>query len=313
MRGASRLGRLQVALIGLAMAGVTAGAATIAGSATLKAGSLEALIAACQRVLPSSSSVAGLLGVLFLILATAVVAVGAHSLLRQLRRTARHLGNLQRTGETVTVGSVHCVVLAVERPLAFCAGLLKPRVYLSRGTLAQLSRTELEAVVAHEVHHLRGRDPLRQLLLRSLADALFFLPVLKEMTARYVALRELAADEAAIEALAERRSIASALLRFTEVAPKGLAVAGIAAERVDHLRGDPLATSWRLPRRAIAISAASALLLLLALLSLASTGPPTTTSIPILLAQSCMPLMGLALIAAMVAPIGTLQGRRPPR
>jgi len=309
MRGAARLGRLQLALIGLALAAVGTGVAAMLGSASLDAGSLQAVAAACQQVLPASSSIAGLLGLLFVALAVAVVVQGTRSLLRQLRDTSRHLETLPTTGETVIVRSTRCIVIAGERPVAFCAGLLRPRVHLSRGALAQLSEPELEAVVAHELHHVGGRDPLRLLLLRSLADALFFLPVLKEMTARYVALRELAADEAAVEALGERRSIAAALLRFTERESPRLAVAGIAAERVDHLRGDPLATRWRLPRRAAAASAASAALLVVALVHLTSVESPTTTSLPLLLAQSCMPLMGLAALAAILAPMVRLRQR----
>lgn len=307
MRGASRLGRLQVTLTALAITAIAIGANAMVGSATFEGGSLAALAVKCRHALPSSSSIAGLLGFLFLILAIVVVALGARSLLKQLRDTSAHLRTLPGTGETVTVGSVQCFVVGVDRPLAFCAGLLRPRIHLSRGTLAQLPEPELAAVVAHELHHVHGRDPLRQLLLRSLADALFFLPVLKEMTIRYEALRELAADEAAIEALGERRSIASALLRFTEAGSPRLAVAGIAADRVDHLRGDPRATSWRLPRRATAESAASAALLLLALLQLTSLD--ASTSVPLVLAQSCMPLMTLGALAAILAPVLSLRRR----
>jgi len=52
-------------------------------------------------------------------------------------------------------------VLADERPRAFCAGLIRPRVYVSSGAIALLDGAALAAVLAHERHHASRRDPLR--------------------------------------------------------------------------------------------------------------------------------------------------------
>ena len=56
-------------------------------------------------------------------------------------------------------------------PLAFCAGLLRPRVFVSEGALARLGARALTAVVAHEGHHAARRDPLRILIARAIGDA----------------------------------------------------------------------------------------------------------------------------------------------
>ena len=84
-------------------------------------------------------------------------------------------------------------VIDDDRPLAFCAGLLHPRVYVSRGALGMLGEAELSAVLAHERHHARRRDPLRLASTRVLADALFFAPPLGELIRRQQSLAEIGA------------------------------------------------------------------------------------------------------------------------
>jgi hypothetical protein len=58
-------------------------------------------------------------------------------------------------------------VIDDERPQAFCAGLFRPQVYVSSGAVALLD---------HEAHHARCRDPLRLAVGRVLAGGLFFVP-----------------------------------------------------------------------------------------------------------------------------------------
>jgi len=52
-----------------------------------------------------------------------------------------------------------------EKPLAWCAGVMQPQVYVSRGLLQQLTATQLKTVLAHEYAHAMRRDNLRKLLL----------------------------------------------------------------------------------------------------------------------------------------------------
>src|SRR5262249_43951211 len=74
-------------------------------------------------------------------------------------------------------------VIALETPVALCHGLLRPRLLLSSGVLAGLSPVEVGAVVQHELAHLRGRDPLRLILVRALAEALPVVPALRQLAA----------------------------------------------------------------------------------------------------------------------------------
>src|SRR6185437_3005629 len=73
-------------------------------------------------------------------------------------------------------------------------------------------RDELQAVLEHEQYHVCNLDPLKALLVRALSTALFFLPALDSLCARYLTGRELAADRCAISVCGPR-PLAGALLK----------------------------------------------------------------------------------------------------
>ena len=193
---------------------------------------------------------------------------------------------------------------------AFCAGLLRPQIYVSTGALAALSGPQLEAVLAHERHHRWRRDPLRIALGRVFAAALFYLPVVRRLHARYCAMAELAADDRAIAtAPGGSQTLASALLAFAGGARPQAAV-GIAPERVDQLMGR--APSWPLPAAVVAAGlAASSLIAVLAwqLTQLASVR--ASFSLPVLSAKPCVVL--LALVPSVVSALAVALLRRRPR
>jgi hypothetical protein len=169
------------------------------------------------------------LGPQFLVAAldAAVVLRAAASIGRQLRDQRRFLRGLPVLGEARVHG--HRVrVVPGARFQAFCAGLLRPAVYVSDGTLRTAGDAELRAVLAHEEHHRARRDPLRLLLARTVSDALRPLPPFASLARREAALADLAADAATVARLGDRTPLASALVRFDEIA-------GVAPERVDRL------------------------------------------------------------------------------
>lgn len=308
MRGAKRLGRLQVTVSIACIAAIGAGTVAVLSSVSLATAPLAVAAAACEDLLFSRLGVVALAALLLPWLAALVVVQGVRSLLRQLRATRRHLRSLRPSGEIVRIGSSSCIVVRDSDPLAFCAGLLRPRIYLSDGAVRSLSEAELEAVVAHERQHQRAHDPLRLLALRTLADALPLIPALRAMSSRHAVLIELAADDAAVAAIGSRATLASALLRFT-VRPSpepGAAVVGIAADRIDHLSGDPRASRWRLPGRALGASAAGAALILGAASTLSVGGAPSGGLVQ-LAAESCIPAIATVATAALLAMTLTLK------
>ena len=169
-----------------------------------------------------------------LALAQVVVTWRALRSLRRQRRAARRLAALPVV-EHRRVGAHAIAIVADPRPVAFCAGFRRPGVFVTSGALARLAPDELEAVVEHEAHHVRRRDPLRLLVAQTLADA-FAIPSLRDLPARQLATADLAADAAAVAATGTSRPLAAAMLRLPDPLP----------ERVDQLLGRPLAAGSRM-------------------------------------------------------------------
>ncbi|MBW0106312.1 M56 family metallopeptidase [Pseudonocardia sp. KRD291] len=125
------------------------------------------------------------------------------------------------------------VCLATGDQLAFCAGLWRPRLYVSLGAVQRLAADELAAVLAHEDAHARRRDPLRAILRRAGADVLFFAPLVRHWDRRRRLRAELAADRAAVHR-AGAPALAGALLGMVATAPPGATAFGpVASSAID--------------------------------------------------------------------------------
>jgi Peptidase family M48 len=185
------------------------------------------------------------------VLGAAALVVAVEGCWRQRVAYRRFRDRLEIVGELE--GHASAKVIADPSPQAFCAGYLRPTVYISERALELLSEPELKAVLAHEHHHRRIRDPLRFASGRVLAQALFFVPVLRSLIDRYADLAELSADRAAIDDSGGTQALASALLVFDETAAPG--ASGISPERVDSLLGKP--ARWQPPWGLLAVSLGS--------------------------------------------------------
>lgn len=286
-------------LILLGLAGASAAGfalVTAAARVSVPLTSLQALLEACQSVVLPELSVTGVLTLLLGTLAFSVLGLAGATILRQLRASRRFLSGL-RVAEVRSFEDASVTVIHDHEPRAFCAGLVRPRIYVSTGTLDALRADELQAVIAHERHHADQRDPLRIFMTRVLADSLFFLPAARRLGERYAALAELAADRAAVRAAGDPAPLASALLSFEAANP---AVVGIAPERVDHLMGERPA--WELPVALLTWSLV-ALVAIVAVALRVESAASMQLNLPLLVAQSCMlamaalPLTAGALLA----------------
>jgi BlaR1 peptidase M56 len=287
VRSARRLYRLSVAL-GVLAAGVLALAvASALRLVNLGAPSPQRLLQACREVVFSgetvvSASVLALTGV-----GLAVLVLAIRSGARHYRAQRAVLRGLPVQYETTYRGTA-LSVFSHARPEAFCAGLLRPRVYLSSAALQTVEDAELAAVIEHELHHCRRRDPLRILIVQVLSDSLFFLPAMRRLRERYCTLAELAADEAAVRKGRDRGALAAALLAFAE-GPVG--VVGIAPERVDHLFGE--SPRWELPVSLLAGALITLAGVAAIAMTLAHTAAPGGLSFAALSAQACMIAMAM--------------------
>lgn len=276
---ATRSPRPSFLLLGLAGIVLHGGAAIATGYATLQvvpchlAALGEPPSGACGRMhWPFEAypwiAVGLLLALTFGWFATAVTSTAG-----QLRATRRHVRKLvaladepdprlRRSADRMGLGSV--AEVPAPQPLAFTHGLARPEAVISSGLVDRLSDRELDAVVAHEASHVRRRDPLRLLVLRTLARAAFAFPVLRDLADHSQVDCELTADREAVRKVS-RRATASALrevLSCPLMTFREEAVASIDgfAERVSHLADDrppPL----RVDARRVAATVAAAVVL----------------------------------------------------
>lgn len=130
-----------------------------------------------------------------------------------------------------TIAGVDVLVVGDLTPRAFCVGFLRPTVVLSRGALMTLNARELAAVVAHENHHARRRDPARTIVVGALVMGFGRRRAASSVAEYYVTGRELAADRAAIRGPGPE-ALAGALLRADSWSG-----GAVHATRVDRLLG----------------------------------------------------------------------------
>lgn len=122
------------------------------------------------------------------------------------------------------------IIVDKRSPVAFTIGLWKPYIVLSTGLLSMLDFEEENAVVYHEVHHLWHRDPLKTTLLSVFSIMMPYLPVLKHTSKHYKVVREILADNEAIERTGNAAGIGSALLKLIRAYPEHWHVKGMAAQ-----------------------------------------------------------------------------------
>ncbi len=301
---ATRVSRASLALGGLGLASAIFVVARLFETWRVSAGVASHQISIFgQRLTYPTANVDAIVIMLLAALGSVVTARAVSGAVRELQASRR----FHRLLAGQHLEPLHgALLIADAQPRAFCAGLVRPRVYLSTGAVAMLDDAALRAVLAHERHHAHRHDPLRLAAGRVLARALFFLPGIGDLVERQQALAELSADESAVNAApANRSALARAMLSFSD-APASVDGAGIDPARVDYLLGE--SPSWRFPAL-VCLAAALVIFLLVAVAVLAGrlASGSATLALPFLSGQPCV-----VVLAAIPAVLGALAagGRR---
>ena len=92
----------------------------------------------------------------------ALLLIGA-VITRQLLQ-AKHYGRVLQQLSHLESDHAYRVVES-DKPLAWCAGMWKPEIYISRGLLERLDASQLKMVWAHEHCHARHKDNVRKTIL----------------------------------------------------------------------------------------------------------------------------------------------------
>jgi Zn-dependent protease with chaperone function len=135
----------------------------------------------------------------------------AHAFLPLQTEPPRRLTNLLKA-HYLTATDVVCLDLTAVH--AFCLGFWQPRIWLTTGLLDALTDDELNAVLAHEAHHLHRRDPLRLAIGRTIGNAFFFLPLMASLAHQSELAQELDADRAAIAYIGDDLPLLRALQKL---------------------------------------------------------------------------------------------------
>jgi hypothetical protein len=174
-------------------------------------------------------------GMVFLGVALTGAALGVAGLERALRAamlSARRLRDCPRLIES-------------DAPVLMLAGVVRPRLVVSRGVIGALAPDQLAVAVRHEWAHRMAHDNLKRLLLLAIPDVLPRLRGLRSLERAWARMAEWAADDRAV-GRSSRRSVAlaAALVRvarmgsapaLTPLATSLLADRGDLAARVDRL------------------------------------------------------------------------------
>ncbi len=102
------------------------------------------------------------------------------------------------------------------RPWALAAGLLRPTLVISSGLVALLDTEELDAVLSHELSHIKRGDLWLVALVGALYDLTWFLPSTRRLYRSLLVEQEIACDDHVLGD-ARRLALASALVRIWKV------------------------------------------------------------------------------------------------
>lgn len=178
-----------------------------------------------------------------------------------LLRTGRRLQKIHRVQPPTELAKVaHRAGISrlqcIEAPnTAFCAGALRPTVFVSVSLASTLAPAALEAVLVHEQDHAARYEPLRRALSWAVARTLFFLPLVGWFAGRATEAAELRADRAVLARVGPAPLAKALWLLWTEPPLHGAAAfAGLAQLRTAQLLGDPLPRS-AIPVRVLLLSA----------------------------------------------------------
>ncbi|HEV2304988.1 MAG TPA: M56 family metallopeptidase [Candidatus Acidoferrales bacterium] len=147
----------------------------------------------------------------------------ARSLLRGLRalwKSVRHAEQCEREGQHVERGASGgpIVVMNGEAPLMALAGVIRPRIIISRSVLRTLTREEFEAALEHERAHRKSHDNFKRLLLAVTPEIFPFSRAFVAVDRCWARLTEWAADDdAAAGDSCRALSLAAALVRIAQM------------------------------------------------------------------------------------------------
>ncbi len=155
------------------------------------------------------------LGGLALMAAMAGTAAGAR-VYAAWRGTMRTVAEWRH--EAIASGRLPMSSIETSFPVVAVIGLWKPRLYIARQVMESCDSRELEAMVAHEVAHVRAADNVMRFLFLSAPAARFGTGVMADIEHAWTAAAEERADDCARIDAQSSLALASALTKVARLA-----------------------------------------------------------------------------------------------
>jgi beta-lactamase regulating signal transducer with metallopeptidase domain/HEAT repeat protein len=165
------------------------------------------------------------------------------------------LDRLDRLRTALQISRPVRLVKSVLVEVPAVVGWLRPVILLPAASLAGLTPAQLEAILAHELAHVRRHDYLVNLLQNALETLLFYHPAVWWVSSCVRAEREICCDEIAVKLCGDRLVYAQALAALEQLRAGGRPLAlgadgGSLLERIRRLSGAPSGGSFPSRRRA---------------------------------------------------------------
>lgn len=212
-----------------------------AGAISLAAAPLASTSAASRQPLPYLAIIVWLWlsGVIAMSVWSAAGWAGAQRLKRRSKRALPEVWQ-QRLSTLAEQLRIRRTIGLYETALAqvpAVIGWIRPVILVPAGALLNLSAAELEALIAHELAHVRRHDYLANLLQSAIEVVMFYHPAVWWISKRIRAEREHCCDDLAIAACGNRMTYARALTALEELrgAPQ-FAMAATSGSLVSRIR-----------------------------------------------------------------------------
>ena len=140
-----------------------------------------------------------------------------------VRGTTRYLHSCERHGKRINVPgeTAPALLLKDASPVLAVAGVVNPRLVISRRVVRGLTREQIEAALSHERAHRTAGDNLKRFLILLAPDILPFLRGFKKLERSWAKVTEWAADDHATAGDSRRAlSLADALVRVAKMGNK---------------------------------------------------------------------------------------------
>ncbi len=137
--------------------------------------------------------------------------------------TVRYLHRCEQHGKTINVpGEVSPALLLEEKaPVLAVAGVVNPRLLISKSVLDGLTLEQRDAALRHEQAHRTSRDNIKRFLILLAPDVLPFVKSFASLEHSWAKFTEWAADDQASAGDSQRAlSLASALVRVARMGSK---------------------------------------------------------------------------------------------